>query len=240
LQHQELILLHMVCLKVLAPLVTSIHFVCVLFDFNSVHSLNFPVENQFAIGSDNRDSEVQQNNMDEENNPFTIESDNFNDVEDQGIVDDVDVIADVQLAQTFHVYQTFQWCFSLMQYSEHKCACTVSGLADELKVPSLPTLIRLFLYDQIHADDHHSSADVLLHDCPSYMGTIKVFNLAAVTFIAPSDPSGITGMCHEHLCAVPSWCNGPGRFDCAFVNTDDRQDGILSMDVACSVVLLDH
>jgi hypothetical protein len=85
-------------------------------------------------------------------------------------------------------------------------------------VPSLPTLICLFLYDQIHANDHHSSVDVLLHDCPSYMGAIKVFNLAAVTFIAPSDPSGITGMRHEHIHAVPSWCNRPGHFDCAFVN----------------------
>ncbi|KAG2126445.1 hypothetical protein BD769DRAFT_1628445 [Suillus cothurnatus] len=191
---------------------------CTFSYFNSFfHSLNFPVENQFAVGSDNRDSEVQQNNMDEENNPFTIESDDFDDVEDQGIVDDVDVIADVQLARTFHAYQTFQWCFSLMQYSECKCAHTVSGLADKLQVPSLPTLICLFLYDQIYADDHHSSADV--------------FNLAAVTFIAPSDPSGITGMRCEHLRAVPSWRNGPGRFDCAFINTDDRQDRILSMDV---------
>ncbi|KAG2755597.1 hypothetical protein P692DRAFT_201801024 [Suillus brevipes Sb2] len=162
-------------------------------------------ENQSAIG--NGDSEVQHNNKHEDNNPFAIESDDFDDVEDQGIVDDVDVIADVQLARTF----------------QRKRAHTVSGLADELKVPSLPTLIRLFLYDQIHADDHHSSADVPLRDCPSYMGAIKVFNSAAVTFIAPSDPSGITGMRREHIRAVPSWRNGPGRFDCAFVNTDDRQ-----------------
>jgi hypothetical protein len=118
-----------------------------------------------------------------------------------------------------------------MQYSECKCAHTVSGLADKLQVPSLLTLICFFLYDQIHADDHHSSADIPLHDCLSYMGAIKVFNLAAVTFIAPSDPSGITGMRCEHLRAVPSWRNGPGHFNCAFVNTDDRQDGILSMDV---------
>ncbi|KAG2134177.1 uncharacterized protein EDB93DRAFT_1242713 [Suillus bovinus] len=156
------------------------------------------IENQSAIS--NGDSEVQQNNAHEENNPFASESDDFDDVEDQGIVDDVNVIA------------------------------VVHGLADELKVPSLPTVIRLFLYDQIHADDHHSSADVPLRDCPYYMGAIKVFNSAAATFIAPSDPSGITGMRCEHICVVPLWRNGPGRCDCAFVNTDNRQDGILSMD----------
>lgn len=99
----------MVCSKALAPLVTSIHFVSVLFDSNSVHSLNFPVENQSAIS--NGDSEVQQNNTHEENNPFASESDDFDNVEDQGIVDDVDVIADVQLARTFRTYQTFHWCF---------------------------------------------------------------------------------------------------------------------------------
>jgi hypothetical protein len=63
------------------------------------------------------------------------------------------------------------------------------------------------------------------------MGAIKVFNSAAATFIAPSDPNGITGMHCEHIHAVPSWHNGPGRFNCVFVNTDNRQDGILSMDV---------
>ncbi|KAG2140490.1 uncharacterized protein EDB93DRAFT_1241854 [Suillus bovinus] len=180
------------------------------------------IENQSAIS--NGDSEVQQNNVHEENNPFASESDNFNDVEDQGIVDDVN-------HALFVCIKPFIGVFSLTQYSERKHTCTVSGLAHELKVPSLPTLIHLFLYDQIHADDHHSSADVLLCDCPSYMGAIKVFNSAAATFIAPSDPSGITGMRREHIRAVPSWHNGPGHFDCAFVNTDDRQDGILSMDV---------
>jgi hypothetical protein len=99
----------MICSKALAPLVTSIHFVSVLFDSNSIHSLNFPVDNQSAIS--NRDSEVQQNNVHEENNPFASESDDFDNVEDQGIVDDVDVIADVQLARTFRAYQTFHWCF---------------------------------------------------------------------------------------------------------------------------------
>ncbi|KAG1908200.1 uncharacterized protein F5891DRAFT_1124059 [Suillus fuscotomentosus] len=117
-------------------------------------------------------------------------------------------------------------------FSYFNSFCTCFNVnARILSVPLLPTLICLFLYNQIHMDDHHSSADVLLRDYPSYMGAIKVFNSAAVTFIAPSDPSGITGMRREHLCAVPSWHNGPGHFDCAFVNTDDRQDRILSMDV---------
>lgn len=38
-------------------------------------------------------------------------------------------------------------------------------------------------------------------------------------------------MRREHIRAVPSWRNGPGRYDCAFINIDDKQDGMLSMDV---------
>ncbi|KAG2150701.1 uncharacterized protein EDB93DRAFT_1327959 [Suillus bovinus] len=159
---------------------------------------NSSVENPSYIDNDDGDPEVQQNPAHAGSNPFAIESDDFDDVEDQGVVDDVDVIADVQLAQTFY----------------------------ELDIPLFQTLIRLFLYDQIHADNHHSSADVPLRDCPSYTGPIKIFHSAAATFIAPSDPSGITGMRREHIRVVPSWRKGPARFDCAFVNTDDRHDGI--------------
>ncbi|KAG2156883.1 uncharacterized protein EDB93DRAFT_1238747 [Suillus bovinus] len=35
----------------------------------------------------------------------------------------------------------------------------------------------------------------------------------------------------KHIRAVPSWCNGPGCYDCAFINIDDEQDDMLSMDV---------
>ncbi|KAG1834931.1 hypothetical protein DFJ58DRAFT_868489 [Suillus subalutaceus] len=155
------------------------------------------VENPSYIDNNDGDPEVQPNPAHAGSNPFAIESDDFDDVEDQ----------------------------------ERKRARTVADLADELDIPSFPTLIRLFLYDQIHADNHHSSADVPLRDCPSYTGPIKIFHSAAATFIAPSDPSGITGMRREHIRVVPSWRKGPARFDCAFVNTDNRHDGMLSMDV---------
>ncbi|KAG2102871.1 uncharacterized protein F5147DRAFT_746797 [Suillus discolor] len=172
-------------------------------------------ENPSYIGNDDGDPEVQQSRARAANNPFATESDDFDDVEDQGIMDDMDVIADVQLAWT----------------CQQKHARTIADLAGELGIPSFPTLICLFLYDQIHADDHHSSADIPLCNCPSYMGPIKIFHSATATFVAPSDPSGITGMHRQHIRAAPSWRNGPGRFDCAFVNTDDRHDGMLSMDV---------
>ncbi|KAG1844842.1 hypothetical protein DFJ58DRAFT_747584 [Suillus subalutaceus] len=173
-------------------------------------SVPFHYEKPSYIDNDNGDPEVQQNRAHAGTNPFAIESDDFDDVKDQGVVDDVDVMANVQLARTF----------------QRKRARTVADLADELDIASFPHLIRLFLYDQIHTDNHHSSADVPLRDCPSYTGLIKIFHSATATFIAPSDPSGITGMRRPHIRVVPSWRNGPARFDCAFINTDDRHDGI--------------
>jgi hypothetical protein len=53
--------------------------------------------------------------------------------------------------------------------------------------------------------------------------------LSALTIpiLSASDPSGITGMRREHIRAVLSWRRGPGRYDCAFINTDDTQEGML-------------
>ncbi|KAG1869708.1 hypothetical protein C8R48DRAFT_771097 [Suillus tomentosus] len=178
---------------------------------------NSSFNNHFNPKDDNStESDIDNNNHEaqrpEKTNPFAKEADDYDDVEDDGVVDDEDIIADVNLAQ-------------------RKRARTIPELADELDLPSLPRLIRLFLYDQIHADDNHSSADVPLRDCPSFTGHIKIFHSASATFVAPSDPSGITGMRREHIHAVPSWRNGPGWYDCAFINIDDEQDGMFSMDV---------
>jgi hypothetical protein len=54
--------------------------------------LNTPDENQDA-----RQTQIPAR---EEENPYAIEGDDFNDAEDNGIVDDKEVIADVKLART--------------------------------------------------------------------------------------------------------------------------------------------
>ncbi|KAH7918155.1 hypothetical protein BV22DRAFT_1108435 [Leucogyrophana mollusca] len=121
---------------------------------------------------------------------------------------------------------------SYAKYFERKRARTVSALATELNVPNFPLLLRLFLYDQLYADDTHSAADVPLRNCPSYTGRIDVFNSAVSTFFAPSDASGISGMRREHIRAAPRWRQDSGRYDCVFVNTDNTTDGINEMDIA--------
>ncbi|KAG1838509.1 hypothetical protein C8R48DRAFT_751535 [Suillus tomentosus] len=93
--------------------------------------------------------------------------------------------------------------------------------ADELGIPDLPNLIQLFLYDQLLADDTHTSDNVPLSACPRFESQVKVFNSAAATFVAPSDPSSVGGM----------WC--PAHNDTVFINTGS-EDGINGMEVGCT------
>ncbi|KAG1871740.1 hypothetical protein DFJ58DRAFT_713741 [Suillus subalutaceus] len=109
-------------------------------------------------------------------------------------------------------------------------SCTIHALAEELNVPNLPRLVRLCLYDQLLADDEHTSDTIPLSACPRFEGRVKVFGSAVSTFFALSDPSGIGGMQREHICSVPLWRGGPGCYDTVFVNTGS-EDGIHGMEV---------
>ena len=57
----------------------------------------------------------------------------------------------------------------------------------------------------------------LLLMLPMIDGRIEVFNSAIATFHAPSDISGIAGMRREHIRAMPSWRNGPARYDTVLI-----------------------
>ncbi|KAF8451037.1 hypothetical protein L210DRAFT_3609213 [Boletus edulis BED1] len=110
---------------------------------------------------------------------------------------------------------------------ERHRARTVPDLAEELDIPELPTLIRRFLYDQLHPD-----ADVPLRQMPVYGGRLNVFHSAMATFFAPSDPSGIGGMYREHIRATPSWRRGAARYDTVLVDSDYSPNSINGMEVA--------
>ncbi|KAG0694213.1 hypothetical protein DFH29DRAFT_1006536 [Suillus ampliporus] len=69
-----------------------------------------------------------------------------NDDNDNGVVEGPVANCDVKLACTI----------------ECKCAHTILDLGKEPHLPELPTLLRYFLYDQLYADDNHTSADVPL------------------------------------------------------------------------------
>ena len=68
---------------------------------------------------------------------------------------------------------------------------------------------------------------------PMINGRIEVFNSAIATFCAPSDISGITGMHREHIRAMPSWRNGPARYDTVLINSNlDSVEGIYGFEIA--------
>ncbi|KAG0695998.1 hypothetical protein DFH29DRAFT_991856 [Suillus ampliporus] len=130
---------------------------------------------------------------------------------------------------------TSNWHVLRVSFPSSSCtkrsrARNIRALAVEMDIPDLPQLVRLFLYDQLLADDSRNSDDVPLSACPRFEGPIKIFNSAAATFFAPSDPSGIGGMRREHIRAVPSWRRGPPRYDTVFINTGS-EDSINGMEV---------
>jgi hypothetical protein len=148
-----------------------------------------------------------------------------------GILEGPRAQCNVKLARTpceFNFICIFQ---SLnVAFAERSRARNIRALASELGIPDLPHLVRLFLYDQLLADDTHTSDNVPLSACPRFEGRVKIFNSAAATFFAPSDPSGVGGMRREHIRAVPSWRRGPARNDTVFVNTAS-EDGINGMEI---------
>jgi len=93
----------------------------------------------------------------------------------------------------------------------------VSYVADCLDLQGLQEAIRCFLYDQVNPDAEIPGDCVDLRVCPPFQRNIWVFYSAVAMFYTPSDQSGIGGMRHEIICAMPSWQGGPPHYDCIYV-----------------------
>jgi hypothetical protein len=111
---------------------------------------------------------------------------------------------------------------------------TLGSLMGYVAEPRLPEYIRRFLYDQIYPNADLCGMDVSLEACPkvSLSLQISVFHSALATYYAPSDLSGIGGMHREWIRATPSWQNGPGRYDCVFIDREPEVDGFAGLYVA--------
>ncbi len=93
--------------------------------------------------------------------------------------------------------------------------------------PDLLQLICGFLYDQLHGKLPPSDDDL-----PEFHEKIQVHKSVVATFYAPSDLSGVGEMRRELIRAVPSWQDGPSRYDCVFAVTDESAKGMRGLDVA--------
>ncbi|KAG2096718.1 uncharacterized protein F5147DRAFT_747545 [Suillus discolor] len=116
--------------------------------------------------------------------------------------------------------------------SKRKRAQTVAALAQEVAVPELPRLIQYFLFSQLNPDDTRHPKDIPAVNLPQHKGKLQVFNSAAATFYAPSDPSSFGGIRREHIRACPLWRNKYPHNDCVFVNTDSHAEGMRGLEVA--------
>ncbi|KAI1781722.1 hypothetical protein LXA43DRAFT_907952 [Ganoderma leucocontextum] len=136
--------------------------------------------------------------------------------DESGPVHELDVYAEVVLAKT-----------PIRGYPRN-----VHELATAVKIPSLPSLIRFFLYDQLNPNSAQSARDAGLARCPPFDGNVRVFPSAIAIYYAPSDPSGPRGMHRERICSVQSWRGGRPRRDCVFVSHDESLPGFRGLHVA--------
>jgi len=67
-------------------------------------------------------------------------------------------------------------------------------LADHINQPQFVPLLRRFLYDEINPDSEMPSVDILLDECPRFVGTISVYHSAIACFYALSDLCSTGGM----------------------------------------------
>ncbi|KIO03803.1 hypothetical protein M404DRAFT_144875 [Pisolithus tinctorius Marx 270] len=114
---------------------------------------------------------------------------------------------------------------------EHTHVRNMRDLATKLNTPQLLNILCHFLQSQLQHDDCNLE-DVPLDEYPFYDGSVCVYNSASSMFYAPSDMSGLHGMCHEHIRCSPMWRNEGPRYDCVFIVTDPHAEGMLGLDIA--------
>lgn len=114
----------------------------------------------------------------------------------------------------------------------------VDELAVELKQPQLSTLIRRFLYDQLHPDADVPGSDVDIQFCPTYTGRVGVFRSANITFYAPTEEAGLGGMHRETFRCNPSWRGQYERYDTVLIQQDASKEGMRGMVIGRVMALL--
>jgi hypothetical protein len=126
----------------------------------------------------------------------------------------------------------FMGTYRLISISARGYNRDVHQLGSQIGRQDLCELIQRFLYDQQNPNSVILGSDTNLADCPLFSGRVYVYPSAVATFYAPSDLSGIGGMHCERIRAVPSWHNGPARYDCVFAEKDPDADGFRGLHAA--------
>ncbi|KIK19403.1 hypothetical protein PISMIDRAFT_107584, partial [Pisolithus microcarpus 441] len=80
---------------------------------------------------------------------------------------------------------------NMSSHQAHNHARNALVLAIKLGIPSLPKLIAYFISEQLQLD---SVTPIIPCVVAPFTSHLKIFHSATVTFVAPSDPSGISSM----------------------------------------------
>ncbi|KZV59530.1 hypothetical protein PENSPDRAFT_595273 [Peniophora sp. CONT] len=105
-------------------------------------------------------------------------------------------------------------------------------VARKLKQPDLPSMIRMFLQDQLYPDPDLAAADIGVDACPMFTGNVQVYPSAQAYYYAPSDKSGTHSMHVETIRSVKSWYGSSERRDTVLVQNGDEADAMGGMLVA--------
>ncbi|KAI0676186.1 hypothetical protein C8Q78DRAFT_1065111 [Trametes maxima] len=127
-------------------------------------------------------------------------------------------------------------CMTMAATPQRHYPSSADELADMFKIPRLKEYIRRFLYHEINRNrpsEFGGAATLPLNVCPPFgEEKIHVYHSATATYYAPSDAFGVGGMHRKHIRATPSWCGGPQRYDCVFVNKNQHEPGLHGMGIA--------
>ncbi|KAH8102582.1 hypothetical protein BXZ70DRAFT_1070857 [Cristinia sonorae] len=106
---------------------------------------------------------------------------------------------------------------------------SLDALAAHVRMP-LRELTTEFLEEKLRLDQPGSSPSKVTL---SSRLKVHVHHSLACTFFAPSDPCGSGGMHREFIRATSSWWDGPARYDCALIPTEDaHSSGVGRFDIA--------
>jgi hypothetical protein len=148
---------------------------------------------------------------------------------ESGPVDGMQVDAHAELARSRSEYPVFNHACWLIVTPVRNIPRDLEGVAVHFNYPQLPELTQRFLYDQLHSASPRTSEEISYHYMP--YGRINIFSSAISVYWAPSDPSGVGGMCQERIRASLSWQKGPPRYDCMFVSKDPSLPGFRGLHV---------
>lgn len=104
----------------------------------------------------------------------------------------------------------------------------IDEFARHLTLESLPSLLRRYIAEFHNSENDASQFETLSLESQVLCIQFTIHPSAVTTYHAPSDYSGINGMYSERIRAVPTWRNGPGRYDTVFIRTNTEGNTITS------------